>query len=133
MSMVDFINEFERLYNNIKKYGMELLTGALAYRLLKSAEISEDKQQLAKATLTSFSYDCVKRQLKTIYDNLSQEISSLSLKVEPLFESKGYRKDGYYTRGANNSFNGCPVRIRTGRGGSQKNMDWRNQSSYLRK
>ena len=133
MSMVDFINEFERLYNNIKKYGMELLTGALAYRLLKSAEISEDKQRLAKATLTSFSYDCVKRQLKTIYDNLSQEISSLSLKVEPLFESKGYRKDGYYTRGANNSFNGCPVRIRTGRGGSQQNMDWRNQSSYLRK
>ena len=45
MSMVDFINEFERVYNNIKKYEMELPSGVLANRLLKSAEISEDKQQ----------------------------------------------------------------------------------------
>ena len=28
MNIVDFINEFERLYNNIKKYEMELPTGA---------------------------------------------------------------------------------------------------------
>ena len=32
MNIVDFINEFERLYNNIKKYEMELPTGVLAYR-----------------------------------------------------------------------------------------------------
>ena len=57
MSMIDFINI---------KYEMELPTGVLAYRLLKSAEISEDKQQLAKATLTSFLYECMKRQLKAI-------------------------------------------------------------------
>ena len=105
----------------------------LAYRLLKSAEISADKQQLARATLTSFSYECMKRQLKAIYDNLSQEISSLLLKVEPVFESKGYGKDGYYSRGADNSFNGGRGRSRTGRGGSQQNMDQRNQSSDLRK
>ena len=47
----------------------------------------------------------MKSELKAIYDNLSQEISSLLLKVEPVFESKGYRKDGYYSRGENNSFN----------------------------
>ena len=88
MSMIDFINEFERLYNNIKKYEMELSAEVLAYRWLKGAEISEDKQQLARATLTSFSYEWMKRQLKTIYDNLSQETSSLPLKVEPAFESK---------------------------------------------
>ena len=45
MSMIDFINI---------KYEMELPTGVLTYRLLKSVEISEDKQQLARATLTSF-------------------------------------------------------------------------------
>ena len=39
MNIVDFINEFERLYNNIKKYDMELPTGVLAYRLLKSVDI----------------------------------------------------------------------------------------------
>ena len=57
VSMIDFINEFERLYNNIRKYEIELPAGVLAYRLLKSAEISEDKQQLARATLTPFSYE----------------------------------------------------------------------------
>ena len=92
---------------------MELPTALLAYRLLKSAEISEDKQQFARATLTSFSYECIKRQLKAIYDNLSQEINLLPLKVEPLFESKGYRKDIYYSREANNSFNGGRGRSRT--------------------
>ena len=133
MSMVNFINEFERLYNNIKKQEMGLPTGVFTYRLLKSAEISEDKQQLATATLTSFSYECMKRQLKAIFDNLSQEINSLLLKVEPVFESKGYSKDGYYSRGANNSFNGGRGRRITGRGESQQYMDWRNKSSDLRK
>ena len=133
MSMIDFINEFERLYNNIKKYEMELSAEVSAYRLLKGAEISEDKQQLARATLTSFSYEWMKRQLKTIYDNLSQETSSLPLKVEPAFESKWYRKDGYYSSGANNSFTGGRGRSTTARGESQQNMDWRNQCSDLRR
>ena len=117
MSMVDIINEFERLYHNIKKHEIELPTGVLIYRLLKSAEISEDKQQLARATVTSFSYsyECMKRQLKAIYNSLSRESSSLLLKVEPVYKSKGYRKDGYYSRGANNSFNGGQGRSRAGR------------------
>ena len=70
MNIIDFINEFERLYNNIKKYDMELPTGVLAYRLLKSVGISEDKQQ-ARATLPSLTYDCMKKQLKAIYYNIS--------------------------------------------------------------
>ena len=36
MNIVDFINEFESLYNNIKKYDIDSPTGVLAYRLLKS-------------------------------------------------------------------------------------------------
>ena len=35
-NIVDFVNKLESLYNNIKKYDMELPTGVLAYRLLKS-------------------------------------------------------------------------------------------------
>ena len=45
-NIVDFVNKLESLYNNIKKYDMELPTGVLAYRLLKSVQISQDKQQL---------------------------------------------------------------------------------------
>ena len=89
MDIVDFINEFERLYNNIKKYDMELSTRMLAYRLLKSVDISEDKQQLARATMSSFSYDDMKKQLKAIYDNLrTNEIngSTTEIKVETTYE-----------------------------------------------
>ena len=91
MNIVDFINEFERLYNNIKKYDMELPTGVLAYRLLKSVDISEDKQQLARATMSSFMYDDMKKQLKALYDNLStNEIkgSTTKTKVEPTYKVK---------------------------------------------
>ena len=138
MTIVDFINEFERLYNNIKKYEMELPTGVLAYRLLKSADISEDKQQLARATLPSFSYECMKKQLKAIYDNLSQEISTTPVKVEPTYEARGYNrygKGGFYNTVQNNSNfnNGGRGRGRFNRGGNQSNMDWRNQHSDVRK
>ena len=51
---------------------MELPTGVFAYRLLRSVGISEDKQQLTSATLSSLTYDCMKEQLKAIYDNVSQ-------------------------------------------------------------
>ena len=71
INIVDFINEFERLYNNIKKHDIELPTGVLAYRLLKSVDISEDKQQLARAAISSFMYNDMKKQLKAIYDSLS--------------------------------------------------------------
>ena len=52
MSMVDFITEFERLYNNIKKYETELPTGVLAYKLLKSAEISEANNSKSNINFT---------------------------------------------------------------------------------
>ena len=71
INIVDFINEFERLYNNIKKHDIELPTGMLAYRLLKSVDKSEDQQQLARVAMSSFMYNDMKKQLKAIYDNLS--------------------------------------------------------------
>ena len=39
---------------------MRLATGVLAYRLIKSVGISEDKIQLVRTTLPSLTYDCMK-------------------------------------------------------------------------
>ena len=127
MNIVDFINEFERLYNNIKKYEMELPSGVLAYRLLKSVDIAEDKQQLAATTMTSFSYDCMKKQLKAIYDSICQESITAPVKVEPTYEVKGYSqygKDGYYNRGQSctSSFGGGRGRGRFNRVGLQNTV-----------
>ena len=61
-----------------------------------------DKQQLARATVTSFSYDCMKIQLKAIYDSISHESIATPVKIEPAHEVKGYSrygKDGYYNSG----------------------------------
>lgn len=52
MAIVDFINDM--LYNNIKINDMESPTGVLVYGLLKGISISEDKQQLARATMARF-------------------------------------------------------------------------------
>ena len=111
MNIVDFVNEFERLYNNIKKSDMELPTGVLAYRLLKIVDISEDKQQLPRAAMSSFTYDDMKKQLKVIYDNSStNEIkgSTTEIKVEATFEVKTYEKsdrlDDYFSRGQSNVY-----------------------------
>ena len=92
---------------------MELPPGVLGYRLLKSVEISEGKQQLAGATMSSFTYDDMKKQLKAIYDNLSSnEIkgSTKEIKVESTYEVKTYEKsdrlDGYFSRGESNAYRG---------------------------
>ena len=58
-----------------------------AYRLLKSADIAEDKQQLATTT-TSFLYDSIKKQLKAIYDSISQESIATPGKVEPTYTTQ---------------------------------------------
>ena len=65
-SIVDFIHEFERLYNNIKKHEMELPKKLSDLKIVKKGEISENGQHLARATLTLFSYECMLRQLKAI-------------------------------------------------------------------
>ena len=53
MNMKEFLNNFERLYNKLKVYQMELPDGVLAYRVLKSANLSEENEKLARATITT--------------------------------------------------------------------------------
>ena len=52
MNIIDYINEYERLYYEIQRYKMTIPTAVLAYHVLKSANISNEKQQLARATIT---------------------------------------------------------------------------------
>ena len=48
---------------------MELPTGVLGYRVFKNAKITHKKQQIVRATLTSLTYDKMKKQLIAIYDS----------------------------------------------------------------
>ena len=64
MNMSDYLNEFEHLNIKLKEYKIDLPEPVLAYRLLKSAKISQEKEQLARATLTELTYVGMKKQLK---------------------------------------------------------------------
>ena len=72
MSMPDYINEFERLKSKIENYKMSLSTDIMAYRLLKSANLSEAHEQLAKATIPSLTYEDMKMQLKKKFGDVTQ-------------------------------------------------------------
>ena len=84
-----YINEFERRHKRIKAKEMELPDGVLAYRLLKSANISKQKQTLAHATISKLTFDEMKQQIKAIYDQTGDSsqssFSGSAIEVEPTY------------------------------------------------
>ena len=66
-SVQEFLNEFTQRYNKTKSYGTTMSEDILAYRLLKSANLSEQNEQLAKATASDLKFDVMKDQLKKIF------------------------------------------------------------------
>ena len=82
VGIVDYLNESERLLNQIKHYDMELPTGVLAYRVLKNANITHKKKKLVRGTLTSLTYESMKKQLKAIYDSSLESATSTSLELK---------------------------------------------------
>ena len=94
MSILDYINKFDQLYEVIKKYKMELPDGVLAFRLLKSANISKEQQQLERATLTELTFANIRKQLKAIHDSASDHYeiqAELPVKVEPVYEVADFK------------------------------------------
>ena len=68
--MQEFLNEFTWRHNKTKSYGTTMSEDILAYRLLKSANFSEQHEQLAKATASDLKFDIMKDQLKKILGDL---------------------------------------------------------------
>ena len=67
MNMKDFINELERLYNKLRVFNMELLHGVLAYRVLKSENLSTENEKLARATIKELTYKNMCEQLRKLF------------------------------------------------------------------
>ena len=104
MSITEYINEFERLKSKTKNYGTEMSSDILAYRLLKSANISEQHEQLARATISELKYEGMKTQLKKIFGDSSKGFSSdndlCNVKVESTYEATD-EQDTYYQSSRN--------------------------------
>ena len=103
-SIQKFLNEFEKRYNEIKSFETTKSDDILAYRLLKSANLPEQHEQLAKATVSDLKYDLMKDQLKRILGDSSAIPTagfSDTVKTENVTqaEHKSKFQDSLYTRG----------------------------------
>ena len=67
MSIQSFLNDFEKRLYQTKSYSAKMSEAILGYRLLKSANLSNEHKQLIKATLPELQYDSMKDQLKKIF------------------------------------------------------------------
>ena len=95
--MTDFINKFDRTYHKLKHHKMELPDGVLACRLLTSANLSEQYEPLATATLTELTYDNMKRQLKKIFgDHYHQRMCLICHQLKLSQFSKKMEMKKYY-------------------------------------
>ena len=90
MTMSTFILAFENLHNKVKIHKCTYPNGALAYRLLKAANVSSEHEQLVKATVETgkFTYECVVEQLKKVFSETpSSSTVSPAIKVENTYHT----------------------------------------------
>ena len=66
-TMQQYLVEFEKWLNKTKSYGTAWSDDLLAYCLLKSGNLSESREQLAKATVETLEYATMKTKLKNIF------------------------------------------------------------------
>ena len=93
----DFLTEFDKRYHKTKSHGTTMSSDLLAYRLLKSANLTTRDEQLIKATVTELSYEVVKSKLMKIFSDTSEvptaELDNLTVKQEPTFHTQDYCQD----------------------------------------
>ena len=98
MRMREYLNNFEKLYTKIKAHGMELPDGVLAYRVLNSANLSEEEMKLCRATLTTLQYDKMVEQLLKIFgDTVSPSFGKSDVKEESVFVASNEEGEAYYS------------------------------------
>ena len=90
VNMNTFILEFQKLHSKVSEYDCKYPDGVLAYRMLKAANISNEHEQLIRATIGTgkWSNEAVIEQLSKVFNDVSTtQPSSLAVKVEPVYHS----------------------------------------------
>lgn len=96
-SIREFLTEFEKRYHKTKSYGTIWSDDLLAYRLLKSANLTTRDEQLVKATIGELKYETVKTKLVKIFSDISEvptsNLNNLNIKSEPTFHTQDHLID----------------------------------------
>ena len=84
MTMSNFILDFENLHSKLKAKGCTYPDGALAYRLMKAANMSNEHEKMVRATVSTgdWSYQAVTEQLNKIFNDISAIIPTTNVKYE---------------------------------------------------
>ena len=94
--------EGEAQYHKTKSYGTQISDDVLAYRLLKSANLSTRDKQLVKATITELKYDLLKSKLIKIFsdnnDISTLDFNNMHIKTEPEYHAQSYPEVNTFTQ-----------------------------------
>ena len=122
----DFILKFEKKYHKLKSYGTTISDDLLAFRLLKSANLSPADEKLAKGT-AKLEFDAMKDQLKKLFSENSSFPSSNMERVEDIKFSENAQESEnftYYSR--NRPYRGRGRYTPSNRGsGGPSQLNWR--------
>ena len=104
VSMTEFCNEFERKLSKVKSSGTQIAEHVLAYRMLKSANITKREEQLVKATISKMTHADMAKQLKKVF-SVSVAPSSSEFEFNIKEESEDVKIETFYgsTFSPNNS------------------------------
>ena len=72
LSIRDFLQEFDKKHYRIKNHAITMSANLLGYRLIKAANLTPDKEQLIKATVTTLKYEEVKDKMLKIFSDDSK-------------------------------------------------------------
>ena len=101
MNISDYVIKFEQLYFRAKSFHIKILDGVLAYRLLNSANLTNEQKQLVKATVSKMDYQIMKDQLKKVFTSTSTNvhnktnIDKIDVKLEENEVFYTYKKTNY--------------------------------------
>ena len=83
----NFLTEFEKRFYKTRRYGIIMSDNLLAYRLIKSANMTTGDEQLVKVIINKLSYDIVKSKLIKIFSEDNEiptaDFKELHIKQEP--------------------------------------------------
>ena len=98
ITMREFLTEFEKRLNKIKSFKIDMSDDMLAFRLLKSANLTSRDEQLVKATIMELKCELVKSKLiKVFSDDLDipsiETKSEIKIKSEPTFHAENIAQE----------------------------------------
>lgn len=113
MNLQSYISEFEKMHADLTKYSINLPEEVLAYRLLNSANLPQEKVDLALATVKKLTYSDMSDTIGKIFSlSTAQDRfnDAITVKTEP--QECNYASHTNWRRGSNRGYSSGPHRSR---------------------